>query len=441
MTTEAMHLVECITRRIATVIEGSEQQRTRQQQAQVDAALAKVGRKLACSLNTADLFERLCQLATEVLGCDYSCLLLWQPLAAAYIPAACHGVAGEQWATLRRLTLSGAVMGTFIERLERETTIQVRTSLVATAPGAALSLKYGASASIHVVLRRGTETIGFLAAGYRRRSESFTPQQEHIARGIAQLASVTLETVERVDELQRASRLKSELVATVSHELRTSLNIILGYNDLLLEHAFGPLTVEQTATLQQVGKSAHELFDVINSTLDLSRVETGRISLDLHETHVGSVLREIEAETQPLRQKPELTFACHVPTALAPLHTDPVKLKVVLKNLIVNALKFTDEGSVTVRVVGRDGGMEISVADTGIGMTPETLRMIFEPFCQADRLRQRGYGGVGLGLYIVRRLLEMLGGTIRVQSKLGRGSIFRVWVPSALLPAGEQRIS
>jgi signal transduction histidine kinase len=434
VTTTSTQQGESRARQPAPASESRGRQHLCPQPAQVDAILAQVGHELACSLDTADSVVPVCRLTVEALRCDYGCLLLWQPREAAYVPVGCHGVRDEHWDTLRLLKLSRAVMRDFIERLERETVLQVRAALVGTTPSVPLQLKYGASASIHTVLRRGAETIGVLVAGYRHRPEGFTPQHERIARGIAQLAGMTLETAERMHEVQRASVLKSELVATVSHELRTPLNIILGYNDLLLEHAYGPLTPRQRTTLHYVEKSAHELLDLINAILDLSRLENGRIALNLRETDIGAVLHEIDAETQPLREKAGLTFVCRVPPSLAPLRTDPTQLKVLLKNLIVNALKFTDRGSVTVAVDRCDGGVEISVTDTGIGMAPQTLSLIFEPFHQVDRLQQRRCGGVGLGLFIVRRILELLGGAICVESTVGCGSTFRVWLPNTMQP-------
>jgi signal transduction histidine kinase len=232
----------------------------------------------------------------------------------------------------------------------------------------------------------------------------------------------------------RPKVMESELVATMSHELRTPLNIVLGYVDLLLEHAFGALAPEQTEALRHIEKSARELLDLINTMLDISRLEAGRMTLEVRETRVADLIHEIDVETRPLQQKAGLDFVCHVPPTLPPLYTDLLKLKVVLKNLVVNALKFTDRGSVMVDVYYREGGLEFCVADTGSGIAPEVVSTIFEPFRQGQGFKSPCRGGVGLGLYIVRRLLDMLGGTISVESDLGRGSIFRVWVPNQAQP-------
>ena len=294
-----------------------------------------------------------------------------------------------------------------------------------------LGRELGVTVALGMALRRGDELIGIHSAGYRGRQERFTPQQERIARGIAQLASMALENARLVEELGRANRLRSEFVATMSHELRTPLNVIVGYNELLIDGVFGELNRDQTETLHRVGKSARELLDLINATLDMSRLESGRLPVNLQDVWVPDLLREIDSETQGLRENTTVRFAWEVPAQLPYLSTDPFKLKMVLKNLIANAVKFTHEGSVTIVAQSGDGHIEFSIADTGIGISPEAQAMIFEPFRQVDSSITRRYGGVGLGLYIVRRLLDMLGGTVAVESEVGRGSTFHVRLPLA----------
>ncbi len=231
---------------------------------------------------------------------------------------------------------------------------------------------------------------------------------------------------------EAANRAKSEFLATMSHELRTPLSIILGYTDLLLEDTFGQLREEQADPLRRIDRSARELLDLITAVLDLSRLEAGRLPLGLRETQVAGLLQETQAETQGLQEQVQLRFVWDVEPALPMLYTDPGKLKVVLKNLIGNAVKFTKEGSITVKAFLNDGGITISVTDTGIGIPQEALGLIFEPFRQIENSathHSHHYGGTGLGLHIVKRLLEVLGGTIMVESEVGQGSTFRVWVP------------
>ena len=151
-----------------------------------------------------------------------------------------------------------------------------------------------------------------------------------------------------------------------------------------------------------------------------------------------NLLAEIELECQVARHNGALVVTWDVAPRLPHLWSDPIKLKVIIKNLLLNALKFTDEGGVMVRAGARDGGVEISVADSGIGIAPDMIAQIFDAFRQGDHGETRR-GGVGLGLHIVRRLLDMLGGTIDVESQLQRGSTFRIWVPSGERPRALER--
>ena len=228
---------------------------------------------------------------------------------------------------------------------------------------------------------------------------------------------------------EAANHAKSEFLATMSHELRTPLNVILGYTDLLLEETFGSLSDEQAHPLRRIYGSGRELLDLITAVLDMSRLEAGRLPMEVQAVELPALLEEIKAETQGVQEQSALDFVWKVEGKLPLLHTDPGKLKVVLKNLIGNAVKFTKEGRITVEVQGGPRGVAINVSDTGIGIPPEALEVIFEPFRQAESVITRSHGGTGLGLYIVKRLLELLGGTVAVESEVGHGSMFRVWVP------------
>jgi Amt family ammonium transporter len=230
-------------------------------------------------------------------------------------------------------------------------------------------------------------------------------------------------------ELERANRMKSDFVATMSHELRTPLNVIIGYNDLLRDQEFGTLTEDQEDTIRRIGRNARELLDLINATLDLSRLETNRLSVEFAEIALEDLVVQLDAETQDVRSRPNLSFVWDFKPPLPRVHSDPGKLKVVLKNLITNAIKFTPDGTVRVGIRAQDDGIEFTVADTGIGIAPEVQAAIFEPFRQADSSIMGRYGGVGLGLHIVRRLLGMLRGTVMLESTPGQGSTFRVRIP------------
>ncbi len=225
---------------------------------------------------------------------------------------------------------------------------------------------------------------------------------------------------------------KSDMIATVSHELRTPLHIIIGYNDVVRENAADRLTADERHCLERIHASAHELSDLINAMLDLSRLEAGRMPLYLTDTNLASLAQEIADETQELQHKPGVTMEWCIASNLPPLRTDASKLKIVIKNLISNALKFTEQGTVTMVACSTPEGAEICVTDTGPGIASEALALIFEPFRQLAEPNGRQSGGVGLGLCIVQRFIEALNGRISVDSEVGRGSSFRVWIPHSL---------
>lgn len=425
-----VQLFEAIAQQVAVASEAAELYRRQQDEAQVSGALAQVGEEMISSLSTPVLLGRLCQLTTEMLGCDCSHTFLWKAEEGAYVPVFGYGDVPEQWEAIRLLRIPPQAIGGLLERLKSEEVIQFAvTPDTEREPASQLLAQYGLTVTLFVPLRRGIDLTGFYTAHYRDRTQAFSGQQERIARGIANLASMGLENARLVEELERANRIKSEFVATMSHELRTPLNAVIGYTDLLLDGAFGALGADQTHLLQRVDKSARDLLDLINATLDLSRLDQQRIPLNVEECQVAALIEDVTNETLGLGENTQITLTCNVATGLPPLHTDPVKLKMVLKNLLSNAIKFTHQGKVTITTAVLDGGMEFCVSDTGIGIAPEAQALIFEPFRQLDSSDTRRYGGVGLGLYIVQRLLAILRGSITVESEPGAGSTFRVWVP------------
>jgi len=235
---------------------------------------------------------------------------------------------------------------------------------------------------------------------------------------------------------EAADRTKSEFLSTMSHELRTPLHVILGYTDMLLDGAVGDLPSQQMELVRRIERNARVLSDLIHMVLDLNRLEAGGLPVDVRSVQAAVLLSEVQAELQGLCDQSGLACMWRVAPGLPPFHTDPGKLKVVLKNLVSNAVKFTEEGSITVAAEERQGGIEFSVTDTGIGIPAEAQAYIFEPFRQVDGATARARSGNGLGLHIVQRLLEILGGRIRVESVVGQGSTFRVWLPMAYTPRG-----
>ncbi|MBI4514573.1 MAG: PAS domain S-box protein [Deltaproteobacteria bacterium] len=428
-------LGEGIARQLAVALGATELYRGQRDQAEVATALAQVGRELIAVVDTSELLERLCRLTAEALGCDASHVFLRQEGEAVLAGASSYGYSPEGAEMLRALTVPVEVVAELLARLEADDVRQASTAAEADSVIGGLQREYGITTALYAALRRGVDLIGTLVACYHGRTRPFTAQQQRIIRGIGQLASLALENARLVEQLEHANRVKSDFVATMSHELRTPLNIIIGYNDLLLEGIFGPLNSDQEDSLRRMLKSESELLELISTTLDLSRLEAGRLPVECQPLDLNALLAELRADAPAVWAKPGVRMQWQVAGELPPLRSDAVKLKAVLKNVIANAVKFTDDGSVTVRVCPRDGGVEIAVSDTGVGIGAEALPIIFEPFRQADSSATRRFGGVGLGLYIVRRLLDMLHGSIGVESELGRGSTFRVAIPADVAPA------
>jgi len=396
----------------------------------VSAALARVGRELISALDTPTMLDRLCQLATEELECRYSFTALWQPKERTFVIVASWGYTPEQAEALRVLQIPEETLADLVAYLQKEDMVCWQRS-DPLAPLPILPPQDGNSIVLSLALRHGQDLIGIQVCGY---PEHIDPASHSLrtARGISQIASLALASARLIQELERANRLKSDFLATMSHELRTPLNVIMGYTELLLEDEFGSLETEQADVLRRMDKSTRELLDLILATLDVSRLEAGRLPVEISEVSLPDLLSEIADETQDLlREKPALHFTWHVAPAVPLLRTDRAKLKVVLKNLINNAVKFTAEGSIAVNtdMPFPPDRIEIRVSDTGIGIAPDVLPHIFEMFRQGDSSTTRRFGGVGLGLYIVRQLLGLLGGEVTVESAVGRGSTFRMRIP------------
>jgi signal transduction histidine kinase len=399
------------------------------QEAEIAGALVRVGREMISLLDTPALLDRLCQIAAEVLDCDLSYTLLRRSEEDVYVPVAGYGSTPEEQAIARAIKVPASLLSVLVSRLDQDDVAEVNT--VPPELLAHLSAhEIGLSTQLCMALRRGKNLIGVQVASARRRSQPLSARQRRIAQGIAHLASLALDNARLVEEIEQASRVKSEFVATMSHELRTPLGAILGYTALLLEGHYGELIGEQRDILHRIDRKTEQLLDLVSATLDLTRLEEGPPVVKARPVVLPELFAEVDAETRELQDKSGLRFVWNVAGDLPQLRTDPRPLKMVLKNLIGNAAKFTEQGGVTVGASTRDGGVEIAVADTGIGIAPEALPVIFERFRQADSSHTRRFGGVGLGLYIVQRSLEMLGGTITVESQVGQGSTFRVWLPT-----------
>jgi PAS domain S-box-containing protein len=232
-------------------------------------------------------------------------------------------------------------------------------------------------------------------------------------------------------ELEQASSLKSQFLANMSHEFRTPLNAMLGYTSMLLQGVAGTVQPPVRRQLGRIESNGRHLLAIINEILDISRIEAGRMPLQVSRLAVAELISEVKAELEPIIIRSKLSVTLDIPKGLKPITTDRQKVKQILLNLLSNALKFTHQGGVRIsaRRSAGDRTLMLSVADSGIGIAPADQERIFEDFRQLDNSPTRPYGGTGLGLSICRRLAQMLDGHIAVHSQLGKGSTFTLTLP------------
>ena len=288
----------------------------------------------------------------------------------------------------------------------------------------------GATLAVVSILHDLTQEVenARLAAELARVNEGL---EQSIREATGELQEQNRQLAWQGQELERAYRHKSEFLASMSHELRTPINALLGYTALLRERIYGDLTPRQDEALQRMQSSSGHLLELVNDILDLARIEAGRMPVHLEAVLLGPLVESVVDSVEPQARAKGLALVMDVPADLPALITDRTRVKQVVLNLLSNAVKFTRDGSVTLtaRPLPSGDGVEVSVADTGIGIAPEALAGIFEDFRQVDQSSTREFGGTGLGLSIVRKLLGLLGGSIRVESQPSVGSTFTVTLP------------
>lgn len=255
--------------------------------------------------------------------------------------------------------------------------------------------------------------------------------EEYTRKLVNKLEAKIVELEKANAELRELDRLKSEFVSTVSHELRTPLNIIIGHAEVLQDELFGPLNDHQKRYVDNIVRSARHLLDLVENILDLSKIESGKLELNMQPFNVAEAVEEVRALLAPLAERKNIRLRVRIDPDLQEVVADRLRFKQILYNLMSNAIKFTpDEGRVNV-VLERlpDGWVQIVVQDTGIGIPKEHFETIFERFRQLDSSFSREWEGTGLGLALTREFVRLHGGRIEVQSEVGKGSTFTVFLP------------
>ncbi len=298
-----------------------------------------------------------------------------------------------------------------------------------------INLREGYRAVLIIPLLRPDQIVGALVVR-RKAPGEFLQSTIDLLETFADQSVVAIqnarlfnEAEEKGKQLAIASQHKSQFLANMSHELRTPLNAILGYTELILDGIYGEAPEKAQAVLKRVESNGKHLLGLINDVLDLSKIEAGQLVLSLNDYSMKDVLYSVFSAVEPLASEKKLNFKVEASPEMPKGHGDERRLTQVILNLVGNAIKFTDNGEVVIKASSTNGSFTVAVRDTGPGIAPADQSKIFEEFQQADNSATKKKGGTGLGLSISRRIVEMHGGKLWVESEVGKGSVFSFTLP------------
>jgi signal transduction histidine kinase len=405
-------------------------------------ALGEVSRAVNSTLDLETVLSTIVAKAVQLSGTEAGAIYVYSKWRQQFRLRATYGMSDELIRAIRSQAshLIDTPLGEAVRRREPVQVPDLRNE--PPLPVHDIILKAGYRAVLIVPLLRPDRIVGALVV--RRREPGEFPkatidllttfaEQSVLAIQNARLFS---EIEEKSRQIEIASRHKSQFLANMSHELRTPLNSVLGFTEMLADGLYGELPARAKTALEKVQNNGRHLLGLINDVLDLSKIEAGQLALALDDYSVAQVVNSVVTSTESLARAKGLALGAEVAPGLPIGRGDERRLTQVLINLVGNAIKFTDAGSVHISARVVDGFFEIAVRDTGPGIAPADQTRIFEEFQQVDDSSTRKKGGTGLGLAISRRIVEMHGGDITVESELGKGSTFRVMVP---VRAEEQR--
>jgi signal transduction histidine kinase/putative methionine-R-sulfoxide reductase with GAF domain len=402
-------------------------------------ALGEVSRAVSSTLDLEVVLQTIVSRASQLAGADGCAIYEYQEGTQEFQVRATHNFEASFVDALRAMPLrrGEGAMGRATQAREP---LQIADI---SAPGAYQSrvrdvlIEAGYRGVISVPMLLEDQVIGSLSL-VRKVPADFPAEVIELLRNFATQSALAIqnarlfrEIADKSRQLEAASRHKSEFLANMSHELRTPLNAIIGFSEVLAERMFGEVNAKQAEYLQDILSSGRHLLSLINDILDLSKVEAGRLELELARFHLPSALDNALTLVRERASRHGIRLAQAVDEAVSEIVADERKVKQILLNLLSNAVKFTPEGGrIAVAVTPTDDGIQISVSDTGIGIAPEDQAAIFEEFRQVGRDDARKQEGTGLGLTLAKKFVELHGGQIWVQSQVGQGATFTFTLPA-----------
>jgi signal transduction histidine kinase len=397
-------------------------------------ALGEISQTVNSTLDLETVLNTIVSKATQLAGTEAGAIYVYDQSSKEFRLRATYGMSNELLAAMEKQhsTISHAV-GLLTTKAEPEQVPDLRDTPAD--PVSQIIMRAGYRARLLVPLIAPDGMIGALVV--RRRAPGEFPKntvdllQTFAAQSVLAIQNARLfsEIDEKSRQLQVASQHKSQFLANMSHELRTPLNAILGYTELILDSIYGEVPDKARGTLERIQANGKHLLGLINDVLDLSKIEAGQLILSLADYSIKDVVHNVYGAVESLATSKNLAFKIELPKDLPQAHGDERRLTQVLLNLMGNAIKFTDAGEVGIRTSVANGSFTVAVHDTGPGIADQDQVKIFEEFQQADSSITKQKGGTGLGLAIAKRIIEMHGGRLWVESKVGEGSTFSFSVP------------